>query len=367
MTGTRRLSAADLAAINDPQALLEQAWALEPFLRLTERRAALDRLHDVLESGEAAQSPPGRDWQLELIAERAIDAVADVRLDDARALATRALAQARPDQLIAISRATLASGRELAWRGTEEATRAADRALARAAELFEELGNREWRALAVFWRGVAVNHENGRLPAAEQLIGQALAIAGPDSPRRATVLTFHADVLLDLGRIEAATAALDAAGALADRDGDLKTRSYVIWGRARVAAALGDAPAAERLLCEVHRHGGDWFEGDTGVYFLADAALLLDRLGVTGEAERYLELAQARCADGDETVLQARAMLLARSGDPVLALDALAQVVRGEWLERRQTWRLSLLTAWATFRAGRHEAGAPAARALAQA
>lgn len=139
------------------------------------------------------------------------------------------------------------------------------------------------------------------------------------------------------------------------------------WGRARIAAAAGDAPAAERLLREVHRGGGDWLEGNTGIYFLTDAALLLDRLGLTAEAQRYLEHARARSADADETVLQARAMLLARSGDPALALDALAEVVRGDWLERRQVWRLTLLSAWATFRAGSDGAGELAARALAQA
>ncbi|MGH2859630.1 MAG: hypothetical protein ACRDMJ_19320, partial [Solirubrobacteraceae bacterium] len=308
MTGTRRLSAAELSAIDDPQALLAHAWALEPSLRLTERREALDRLDDVLQRADARDPPAGRGWRLELMAERALDAVADVRLDDARALAAQVLEAAGPRDLTARARATLASGRELAWRGTEEATRAADRVLVQAAELFEALDNREWRGLAVFWRGVAVNHENGRLPAAEALIRQALEIAGPRSPRRATMLTFHADALLDLGELEAATAALDEAAPLADQTGDLKTASYITWGHARIAAAQADVPGAERLLREVHLHGGDWFEGNSGVYFLADAALLLVRLGVTAEARRYLQLAQARCPEGDETVRQAEAI-----------------------------------------------------------
>jgi DNA-binding SARP family transcriptional activator len=42
-------------------------------------------------------------------------------------------------------------------------------------------------------------------------------------------------------------------------------------------------------------------------------------------------------------------------------------LARGLWLEKRVVWRHTLLTAWATFRAGRDGAGVLAARALAQA
>src|SRR5579875_2922354 len=113
MRGPRVLSPAELAAVDDPQTLLERAWGLEPALRLSERRAALARLAELLEDA-SPPSPPGRDWRLELLAERAIDASADIRLAEASALAEQVLAGADPTHEIAIVRALLAQGRALA-------------------------------------------------------------------------------------------------------------------------------------------------------------------------------------------------------------------------------------------------------------
>ena len=50
----------ELEAITDPAALLDIAWVMEPLTRLAERQAALARLQDLLESGDAPASPPGR-------------------------------------------------------------------------------------------------------------------------------------------------------------------------------------------------------------------------------------------------------------------------------------------------------------------
>jgi DNA-binding SARP family transcriptional activator len=49
------------------------------------------------------------------------------------------------------------------------------------------------------------------------------------------------------------------------------------------------------------------------------------------------------------------------------ALDALQELTRGDWLQKRLIWRHTALTAWATFRAGRDGSGELAARALEQA
>jgi hypothetical protein len=70
----------------------------------------------------------------------------------------------------------------------------------------------------------------------------------------------------------------------------------------------------------------------------------------------------------DEPLMVAKASILARHGDPHHAITALQEVVRGNWLERRLLWRNTLLSAWATLRAGEREsAGTIAARALEQA
>jgi DNA-binding SARP family transcriptional activator len=172
-------------------------------------------------------------------------------------------------------------------------------------------------------------------------------------------------VLTTTGEYAAAEQACAEAGDLAASDDDDKTLAYVAWSRAIIASSRGDALTTERLLREAMREGSSWFETHIGATFLAAAAEMLDRVGLGDEARSYLGQAFSREPD-DEFVRQARATLLARSGDPMEALDALQGLAQGEWLEKRLLWRHTLLTAWATFRAGRDTAGELAARALEQ-
>jgi DNA-binding SARP family transcriptional activator len=365
--GLPELKPAELGQIKDPAALLDRAWAMEPPLRLQERYAALDRLQELLADTTAPlPAVAGRNWQLELLAERAIDAAANVRLDEAIAFSDLVLAQEQSAGAIAVARATLARGRAFTWQGTEEMRLRGDRLLAQAAEMFREIGHREWHGHTVFWRGYSVYFETGHPRRAAELMSEALATLEPDSPRRPGVLSFYSEALLELGDLDGATAALDEAELLAERHRDLKARSYVRWGRAHVFAANGDAYSAERMLREVERDGGDWFESHIGLAFLNSAAQLLDRLGLDEQARRFFQKAVARGPE-DESTLQTRALMLARSGDPTEGLDALQDLVRGDWLDKRFVWRHTLLSAWATFRAGRDGAGQLAARALDQA
>jgi DNA-binding SARP family transcriptional activator len=358
------LSSEELEAIRDAGALLERAWELEPPLRLSERTAALNRLERLL-AEDPQPAPPERSWELELRAERAIDTARMLKPEQAQELADAILADAEEHQGIAIARALMARGRALAWTGTGGATRRADRVFVEVAERFRELGRTEWHGHAIFWRGHTIYFQNGDLLRARELMAEALGILGDDSLLRATVLTFYADVLTGLGEWAGAEAALAEAGELAERDDDAKTRAYVAWGRALIASGRGDALATERLVREAVRDGGDWFETHIGLTFLAAAAEMLDRVGLGEEARSYLDQALAR-DPVDEFVRQAQATLLARSGDPMEALDALQRLAQGEWLEKRLIWRHTLLTAWATFRAGRDTAGELAARALEQ-
>jgi DNA-binding SARP family transcriptional activator/tetratricopeptide (TPR) repeat protein len=360
------LSDAELEAISDPAVLLDRAWALEPPMRTSERTATLDRLRRLLVGGPAA--PADRAWELELAAERAIDAARLNEPDRALELADEALAAidaAGADDEIATVRALMARGRALAWMGTDTASRRADRVFCEVAERCRALGRTEWQGFAVFWRGQSVYFQNGDLRRGRSLMAEALEVLGPDSAYRSTVLTFYADALAGLGDWTAAEAALTEAADIADRDDDGKTRAYVAWGRAQIASARGDALATERLLREAERDRGDWFDSHTGVTFLAAGAEMLDRVGLSAEALGYLKRASARAPD-DEFVRQARATLLARSGNPMEALEALQGLAQGMWLEKRHMWRLALLTAWATFRAGRDVAGELAARGLEQ-
>lgn len=65
--------------------------------------------------------------------------------------------------------------------------------------------------------------------------------------------------------------------------------------------------------------------------------------------------------------MQTYAVMCARSGDPWQGLELLQLLARGDWLEKRTSWRHTLMVAWATYRAGRGEAGVIAARGLEQA
>jgi DNA-binding SARP family transcriptional activator len=364
------LTEAELAAISSPAVLLEHAWALEPWGRYAERDATLDRLQALLDTGSAPPpSPAGREWRLELLAERAIDEGRRRQLDAAHLLVEQIVREADATHQIALGRAMLASGQERAWVGTDESIRQSHLAFAAAAERFAALGNREWQGSALLRRGYSASYQAGDLVGAEALIRQALDTYEPESHRLPGALVPYADVLIDLGRFDQADEILDRALLLAERDGSDKARSDIAAGRARVAAGRDDARATERLLREAEREAGaqDWFHTHIGLSFLLESAELLDRLGLREQANLYFERARERVGDSNEEVLQTKAVLEARSGNPEQALEALQEIVRGDWLEKRVIWRHYLLTAWATFRAGREGAGELAARALQQA
>ncbi|HEX3802367.1 MAG TPA: hypothetical protein VHV75_05975 [Solirubrobacteraceae bacterium] len=369
MAAPAHLTDAELTALADPDALLERAWALEPWSRYAERAATLDRLQTVLDAGATSPPPPGRNWRLELLAEQAIDAGRDRRLAEANAFVDQVVEQIDRSDQIALGRAMLASGQALAWVGTDEATRRANRAFAEAADVFAALGQREWQGSALLRRGYSACYQYGDVAGAEALIRQALETYEPDSERLPGALAPYADVLIDLGEFDRAAEILDQAALLAERDSVHKALGEIAWARARVAAGRGDVGATERLLREAEREAAafEWFDGHVGTSYLLEATELLDRLGVSDQARAYFERARARAGDDNEEVIQTVAVLEARSGNPDQALEELQRVVRGNWLEKRVTWRHTLLTAWATFRGGRNGAGELAARGLQQA
>ena len=354
--------------MDDPVELLEQAWILEPWSRYAERTLLLDRLEHLVARGEVPPPPPGRDWRLELLAERAVNASGWLnRPEEAVRLADQVLTEADPTCRIAIGRAQLAAGQALAWTGTDAATARAELAFADAADQFRALDNREWLGSALLRWGYSVWFQSiGYLPRAKELIAEALETWDPGSHRLAASLGYYADVLIDLGELDDADRILDRAWTLASRVGIDKVLGEIADSRARVAAARGDARATERLLLEAEREasGHEWFDSHIGTSMLLDAAQLLDRVGLEEQAWDYYERGRARAGDDDPDVLQTLAARLARSGDPLEALDVLQRTVRQDWLEKRLVWRQLLLTAWATFRAGREGAGELAARAL---
>jgi DNA-binding SARP family transcriptional activator len=368
MTEHSTRSSLEVAGATDPAALLDHARELEPLGRYAERKAALARVQDLLDVGRVPPAPPGRNWRIELIAERAVDGTRE-RTPNGRTLVDQVLWEADASHKLAIGRALLAGGQGRAWEGTDTATAQARREFLEAAAIFAALGHRDWQGSALLRCGYSAHYQYGDLVGAEELIGRALE-AYESSERRDAALTYYSDVLIDLGEFDRADQILAGAAVIAERRDDRRSIPEIIWGQARVAAGRGDARATERLLREAERAAVDaeWFETHIGGFFLLEAAEMLDRVGLTQEALRFFERAtapaRASARDWDEFVMQARAMLLARSGDPLEALEALQEIVRGDWLEKRLVWRQTLMTSWATFRAGREGAAALAAKAF---
>ena len=136
-----------------------------------------------------------------------------------------------------------------------------------------------------------------------------------------------------------------------------------------MAAGRGDARATERLIreAEIEAMRSDWYGTHIGLSSRLEGAELLDRVGLDELARsRYAE-AVAQAGEADEEVLQTGAVMCARSGDPWRALELLQELARCNWIEKRAVWRHTLLTAWATYRAGRGDAAPIAARAFEQA
>jgi DNA-binding SARP family transcriptional activator len=356
----RVVAAADDAELTQsPRVLLHLARALEPSQRLSQRTAALDRVVDLV--GD-------RDLLLvEVRAERAIDLARQAKLDVPERLAREVLADSRPGLDLAHARASEALGRVMAWRGDQGSVRAGAMLLARAAERYERLGCTEWQAFMVFWAGNAVDYQWGDLVRAESQMRLALDLLTSTSPRRAVVLTFLADLLTTVGDWAQVGLVLDEATELAALHDDVTAHAYASWQRARVASLNGDADATLRLLSQTERYRADWFDVTSGSTYLADAAELLDRVGLHDSASAYLRRAQSMDPE-DEFVLQAEAVLLARRGDPDLALVKLRALAHAPYLEPRLAWRRSMLSAYASLRGGRSaDAGVLAAQALAQA
>jgi DNA-binding SARP family transcriptional activator len=351
-------AADDGAVASQPAALLHLARALEPGQRLARRSAALDRLDDLV----APDSVLGR----EAAAERAIDAARAGELDGPEQLARHILASVAPTERVAHARASEALGRVLAWRGDEMSSRAAARIMSEVAQEYAALGCFEWQGFALFWRANSVFYQRGDLVSAEAGMRAGLDLLSASSPRRGVVLTFLSEILTIRGAWADVDEILDEAADLAAKYDDSATRAYVTWQRARVASIKDDAEGVERYLDETERHRADWFDITSGSTYLADAAELMDRVGRHAAADDYLRRAVERNPD-DEFVLQAQASVLARRGDPHAALVALRALTHAPWLEVRLTWRRTLLTAYASMRAGRDDAGTLAARALEQA
>jgi tetratricopeptide (TPR) repeat protein len=238
MTGHSTQSSLEVAKVTDPAALLGHAQNLEPLGLYAERKATLARVQDLLDAGNVAPAPPGRDWRIELIAEQAVDATRE-QAPGGRALVDQVLSEADPVHKLARGRALLAGGQERAWEGTDTATVQARREFLEAASIFAALGHRDWQGSALLRCGFSAHYQYGDLIGAEELISRALE-AYESSERRAAALAYYSDVLIDLGEFDRAEQILAEAAVTAEQRDDRRSipdiSSGVRGGSPQVAA-----------------------------------------------------------------------------------------------------------------------------------
>jgi ATP/maltotriose-dependent transcriptional regulator MalT/DNA-binding SARP family transcriptional activator len=332
-----------------PRVLVHLARACEPTAQLRLRAESLERASALVGAGSATA------LRREIDVELARDLVRDGDGETAAALAGRALADAGEGELVTRTRALTVLGQVAAARREPESLTSAQAHLEQAALLCRSLGRVGWTAQVLLPLAISVHYTRGELTRALERLDEILAELPARSRHRPVVLDFQADILIDLGRYEEATVALEELAWLAETLADPRAAGYCAWTRARMHSQRGDAAATVTAVAEAEAHGSDWFAHRTGAEFLAESADLLSRVGKHALAARQLERARQR-AQAQEIVALSHACLDARTGDPERAIAALAEIEVAPGQEPRERWRLALLRAYAAWRAGRPDA-----------
>jgi len=297
-------------------------------------------------------------------AERARELGRDGRLDEAIALASSVLATATTGETL--TRARAQHSRALAAlvrdNGASDAALVSD--LEAAAQLFRSAGEPAWQATVLIALGFGVYLQRGALELADARLTTAVGLLGAPGLARGLCLTYHAEVLMHIGRLDAAGAALREAEEIGHRLGHDDLIAYAAWTRAELCAQRRDRIGVETGLAIATAHPGTWYHRLAGVDFHANAAEMRLLVGDDVGARAELALADERAGDGDYRFMleAARARIEATVGDVTrarMALDALEQI--GTPRDAPMRW---LLLAVCARRAGEESAAAAlAARA----
>lgn len=341
------VAALPTAAIEEhPRALLELARAAEVTVH-TELRSSLLERTARLADGDSALA-------LEVEAEVVRDLARDGDADEAERRGAAVLAAAGAGDPAARARALEGLGRTAAWRGTPADLARAEGLLAEAAGLAGAIGRADWRSTALLCLGYRVHFDRGEFARAEVRVREAVELCPAQDRQRGVMLTFFAEVLVAAGHTDEVDEVLAEASRIGRRLGDQRLLAYAAWAHAKESAAKVDEPGTLAWLEEAERHPGDWFDHPTGAEFLADAAVLADRVGATSAARRYLDRAsdRAQAVGLDEITMFASGALAARSGNPAAAEVPLVAALDSLEVPPREVWRIHLLRALARMRSG---------------
>lgn len=334
----------DEALAGQPSALVKLVQAAEHQPRL--RSAWTERALRLLPDGSPARRA--------VEAERALDQARAGDLEGATRTADRILATAADDEIVTRGRSHLARALCLLLRDTAGSTTEVAAELELAIGLFSLAGERSWEAEGHQALGYGVHFTTGAFELAAERLERALALrAAPDAARAGT-LTFVAEVLTHVGRLDDATVALREATSIGHRLGDGRTIAFAAWSAAELHCQRRDRAAAVAALEEAEAHPEGWFDRLAGIDFLSHAAEIRTILGDQEGAKRDLTRAEARAVGTAraERPLWARARLEATHGDPSTAIRHLDALDRSPIAYRADRWLRLLLRAVCAERLG---------------
>jgi DNA-binding SARP family transcriptional activator len=303
--------------------------------------------------------------------ERANDLVRESEFPAAEAAARRVLDACGADEPTTRARALSVLGRavsrrlDTAGRRDPAALMAAERYLAQAGRLYEQLGMRLARSGLVPFHAMWIEFARGDARAALAHIEAALGWVADRPRRRAYLLLFHAEVATELGHHDQCEADVREIFRVGE---DLSDKMLLAYGHWHLAVSASQRREAEETLHHIRQaeaHKASWWDV-ASAEFLAESADCLDRVGYSSLAVEYLGRAQDDPQDGEPLIAMAEAALLARHGDPYLAEEKLL-AAPGHQVDPREYWRITLLRAYAAFRRADTDAGPLAARAFEEA
>jgi DNA-binding SARP family transcriptional activator len=337
-----------LARVPDVLVRLVQAAERQPRLR----RSWIDRAQRTLADGTPARRA--------VEAELALDVARAGDLDGATRIADGVLEAAGSDEVVTCGRAHLGRALCVLLSDTAGSTGRVAEELELAIGLFNLAGERSWEAEAHQALGYGVHFTTGAFELAAERLERALALRPAPDAARAGTLTFVAEVLVHVGRLDDAAVALREAGAIGHRLGDSRTIAYAAWSAAELHAQRRDLHSALAALDEAEAHPEGWFDRLAGIDFLANAAEIRTVLGDRDGARRDVERAESRAAGTarEGAALGARARFEATFGDPAEAIRTLDALEESPLAYRSDRWMRLLLRAVSAARAGDRTAAA---------
>ncbi|MBJ7608218.1 MAG: hypothetical protein JF887_02145 [Candidatus Dormibacteraeota bacterium] len=362
-----RFDYADLSRVIDDLPTEIAATAprlLLAYARTCEQAGHKLRRDQVLTLVETAVRGTGTPVERELDAERAATSMRESLPDEAAALARRVLGECGAGEHATRIRLLEVLARVAAASLRPEALAVAEADFRQAMQMSLDAGHPAWAVRSAVPLAARVYWPQGRHHDAARCLTEALDSLPTRGRQRGFVLTFRAEVLVDSGEYDEAAVNLTEAHELGRALHDRRTVAYAAWVEARQASQAGNAARLVDRLGVVERHRAEWYsDHSTGVDFCADAAAFLDRAGDTVGARAYLQRAQARRDEDPRSVAIAEAALEARSGDPHVGSHLLDRLL-ADVVPPVERWRLLLLRAYASHRAGAADAGTLAAAAF---